>query len=205
MRSGRSVQNGFHEIIGDTPEQRLALSARATNRRSISWAAASGARISAPFADGALNAQILPQITAQAGNTEIYVQAGAILRIGQGLDSDFGPSLIQPGISGMDAYTPTRPLVWYVFGGAVGRLVAHDIFIQGNDFQSSRGVALDPDAGAIWRSAARSSLHGLRVTATEVLETPRIPWLRAGVPIWQRRDFGGFKGRGFAPPQFTNR
>jgi lipid A 3-O-deacylase len=168
---GQSVQNGFHEIIGDTPNRGWRYQLH--NEPTLDFM---GSRIwrenLGTFADGALNAQVLPQVTAQAGNTESYVQAGAILRVGQGLDSDFGPSLIQPGISGSDAYTPTRPVVWYVFAGAVGRLVANDIFIQGNNFQASRGVALTP-MQADFEIGGAIIVHGLRVTATEVLETPQ--------------------------------
>ena len=168
---GQSVQNGFHEIIGDTPNRGWRYQLH--NEPTLDFM---GSRIwrenLGTFADGALNAQVLPQVTAQAGNTESYVQAGAILRVGQGLEWDFGPSLIQPGISGSDAYAPTRPVVWYVFAGAVGRLVANDIFIQGNNFQSSRGVALTP-MQADFEIGGAIIVHGLRVTATEVLETPQ--------------------------------
>ena len=107
---GQSVQNGFHEIIGDTPNRGWRYQLH--NEPTLDFM---GSRIwrenLGTFADGALDAQVLPQITAQAGNTKSYVQAGAIMRVGQGLDSDFGPSLIQPGISG---WTPTRrPGRWY--------------------------------------------------------------------------------------------
>ncbi|WP_264797861.1 lipid A deacylase LpxR family protein, partial [Acidocella aminolytica] len=115
--------------------------------------------------------QVLPQLTGQVGNTEIYAQAGGIIRFGQGLDSDFGPALIQPQLSGTDAYTPTRPFVWYVFGGVLGRLVAHNLFIQGNSFQSSRSVPLTPLQGDLEVGAAMI-FHGVRLSAVETFETP---------------------------------
>lgn len=167
---GQTVQNGFHEIIGDTPNRGWRYQLHNEPTLDIL-----GGRI---WRDdlasiGPIDIQALPQLTAQAGNTEVYAEAGGILRFGQGLDSDFGPSLIEPGITGTDAYTPTAPLAWYIFGGVDGRVVAHDIFIQGNDFQSSRHadglIPLQGDAevgGAIL-------LLGLRVTATEVFETPQ--------------------------------
>src|SRR5271163_4594891 len=80
---GQSVQNGFHEIIGDTPNRGWRYQLH--NEPTLDFM---GSRIwrenLGSFAGGALHMQILPQITAQAGNTEIYAQAGAILRIGQG-------------------------------------------------------------------------------------------------------------------------
>ncbi len=168
---GQSVQNGFHEIIGDTPNRGWRYQLH--NEPTLDFL---GGRIwrenLASFDDGNFGLQLLPQITAQAGNTEIYAQAGVILRFGQGLGSDFGPALIQPGITGTDAYTPTRPFVWYIFGGLDGRVVAHDIFIQGNTFQSSRHVPLTPLQGDAEIGGA-IILDGFRLTATEVFETPQ--------------------------------
>ncbi|MDE8344765.1 MAG: lipid A deacylase LpxR family protein [Acidocella sp.] len=167
---GQSVQNGFHELIGNTPNRGWRYQLH--NEPTLDFY---GARIwrdnVARFGDGDIGVQILPQISGQVGNTEIYGQAGAIIRFGQGLDSDFGPAIIQPGTNGTDAYTPTRPLVWYVFAGAIGRLVAHDIFIQGNDFQSSRHVPLTPLQGDFEIGGA-VMFRGVRLSATEVLTTP---------------------------------
>ncbi len=167
---GQSVQNGFHGFIGNTSakgwhyqlhnEPTLNILAGRTWRYDL-----------ADFDSGNLALQVLPQVTAQVGNTEIYAQAGSIVRFGSGLSSDFGASVIEPVMSGTDAYTPTQPFVWYVFGGASGRLVAHNMLVQGNDFQSSRGVGLtylqaDAEVGLA------VILYGLRITATEVFTTP---------------------------------
>jgi lipid A 3-O-deacylase len=166
---GQSVQNGFHDLIGDTPNRGWRYQLQ--NEPTLDF---SGGRIwrydLASFGDGLINVQALPEVTGQVGNTEIYAQAGGILRFGQGLDSDYGPALIGPAMSGTDAYTPTQPFVWYVFGGAVGRLVAHDMLVQGNDFRSSRGVALTPIQGDLEVGGALI-IYGVRVTATEVFET----------------------------------
>jgi hypothetical protein len=166
---GQSVQNGFHDIIGDTSNKGWHYQLR--NEPTLDFMGGRTWRYDVADLGDGIGVQVLPQVTAQAGNTEIYAQAGGIVRFGQGLDADFGPSLIQPGISGSDAYTPVQPVTWYVFGGAVGRLVAHDIFIQGNDFQSSRHVPLTPLQGDLEVGGA-IILYGLRVTATEVFETP---------------------------------
>jgi hypothetical protein len=166
---GQSVQNGFHYIIGDTSNK--GWHDQLHNEPTLDF---SGGRIwrydLASLGGGALAVQALPQASAQLGNTEIYAQAGAILRIGAGLDSDFGPAVIQPQMSGTDAYTPTQPFVWYVFGGAVGRVVGHELAVQGNDFQSSRGVALTPLQGDLEVGGA-VIIYGIRLTATEVFET----------------------------------
>ena len=165
---GQSVQNGFHEIIGQTPNKGWRYQLH--NEPTLDFF---GGRIwredVAQF--GGIGVQVLPQVTGQVGNTEIYAQTGGIVRFGQGLDSDFGPALMQPQLSGTDAYTPTRPFVWYVFGGALGRFVAHDMLIQGNDFRSSRGVGLTHWQGDLEFGAA-VIVKGVRVSAVETFETP---------------------------------
>lgn len=165
---GQSVQNGFHEIIGQTPNKGWGY--QLNNEPTLDFF---GGRIwRENIADLAgVGVQVLPQLTGQVGNTEIYAQAGGILRFGQGLDSDFGPAVIQPQLSGMDAYTPTRPFVWYVFGGVLGRFVAHDMLVQGNDFQSSRGVGLTHWQGDMEFGAA-VIYRGVRLSAVETFETP---------------------------------
>jgi lipid A 3-O-deacylase len=167
---GQSIQNGFHTIIGDTESK--GWHHQLHNEPTLDFF---GGRIwrddVASFDNGNIAVQLLPQITGQVGNSEIYAQAGAIARIGSGLESDFGPALIQPAMSGSDAYTPTQPIVWYVFGGGMGRIVAHNLLVQGNDFQSSRGVALAPLQADLEVGGA-IIVYGLRVTATEVFETP---------------------------------
>lgn len=165
---GQSIQNDFHALIGDTRSKGWAYQLH--NEPTLDFF---GGRIwrdnIASF--GPVDVQFLPEITEQLGNTEIYAQAGGILRFGSGLDSDFGPPVIQPIMTGTDAYTPTQPLVWYVFGGAMGRLVAHDMLVQGNDFRSSRGVGLVPLQGDLEVGAA-VMLYGMRVAATEIFTTP---------------------------------
>jgi hypothetical protein len=166
---GQSVQNGFHTIIGDTSNKGWRYQLH--NEPVLDFQIGRIYRYNiASFDDGAVQVQALPQATAQLGNTEIDAQAGAILRIGSGLNSDYGPAVMSPQMTGTDAYTPTQPIVWYVFGGGVGRLVAHEISVQGNDFQSSRGVALTPYQADLEVGAA-IMLFGVRVTATEIFET----------------------------------
>jgi hypothetical protein len=164
------VQNGFHSIIGDTSAKGWHYQLK--NEPTLDFLAGRIWRYDlAVFDDGAVGVQLLPQVTGQVGNTEIFAQGGALLRIGSGLDSDYGPAVIEPAMSGTDAYTPTQPIVWYVFGGAMGRLVAHDMLVQGNDFTTSRGVALTPYQGDLEVGAAIIAF-GVRISATEVFESP---------------------------------
>ncbi|MDE8348044.1 MAG: lipid A deacylase LpxR family protein [Acidocella sp.] len=167
---GQPVQNGFHSLIGNPSSKGWSHQLR--NEPTLDFMASRTWRYDlAKFDQGGLTLQMLSQASAQLGSTEIYGQVGSIVRLGSGLDSDFGPSVIGPVMSGTEAYTPTQPFVWYVFGGISGRMVAHDTLVQGNNFQSSRGVGLVPLQGDAEVGLA-IILYGLRISATEIFTTP---------------------------------
>jgi lipid A 3-O-deacylase len=91
------------------------------------------------------------------GNVFTYANVGATLRVGQGLDSDYGPPRIRPGIPGSDFIKPgNRSQSFYFFVSAEGRAVARDIFLDGNTFRSSHSVdkyplVADLQAGVVFR------------------------------------------------------
>ena len=174
---GRQVQNGFHDIIGDPEtkgwdtqlrtEPTLQLLAERTYRLPL-----------ARFAGFETDA--LPALTVGVGNVRDYVQAGAVFRIGQGLDSDFGVPRIRPGFSGGDAYTPTRPVAWYVFAGGSGQVVGRDLFLDGSSFRSGPSVGHRVFVGEAELGAA-IMLSGVRVTYTQVFQSPEFNAQRGGV------------------------
>lgn len=163
------VQNDFHSIIGQGGTHGWAH--QLPSEPAFDVLASRTWRV--PVASiGGLAVDALPQLSGMAGTTEIYAEPAVTFRIGEGLDSDFGAPLLRPGPSGSNAYKPTRPFVWYLFAGVAGKLVGHDEFLEGADFQSSRSV--DPyravgqfDAGIaiIW--------HGVRISYTQVFQTRR--------------------------------
>lgn len=81
------------------------------------------------------------------GNVHTYLNAGSEIRFGYNLPSDFGASLIRPG---GDAFAPSDSsdprykghdsFSLHGFIGVTGRLVLHDIFLDGNTFESSLDV-----------------------------------------------------------------
>jgi hypothetical protein len=121
----------------------------------------------------------LPSVTGAAGLYRTYAQAGVQFRVGQGLDSDFGPSRIRPGISGADAYTATRPFVWYLFAGADGQAVGYDVTLNGNLFSTSRHVAPQP-----WQAEFQAGVAlmawGFRLSFTHVIRTQEFFHQRGG-------------------------
>jgi hypothetical protein len=95
-----------------------------------------------------LNWEILPQTGASIGNVRTSVSLGSEIRIGLNLPDDFGSGPIEPGEA-----TPTpvqdglksrraKSLDFgvYVFGRVNGRLVAHNVFLDGNTFGTSPSV-----------------------------------------------------------------
>ena len=109
----------------------------------------------------------LPAVELAAGTVAVYAQAGLRLRLGQGLDRDFGTPRIRPG--GADNPAPVgQGFGWYVFAGASGRAVARDVFLDGSTWRSSspsvqkRPLVGDLEAGAaiFW--------HDIRLSATQV-------------------------------------
>lgn len=168
---GELVQNDFHSIIGQKGTHGWAY--QLPSEPALDFLAARIWRVPLVTFGNGLETDALPQLSGMAGLTQDYVQPALGFRLGEGLDSDFGPPLLTPSSpSGTDAYAATQPLVWYVFGSAAAKFVGHDETLQGADFQSSRGV--DPfrvvgtfEAGAtvIW--------HGVRLTYTQVFQTDR--------------------------------
>ena len=90
-----------------------------------------------------METEVIPEAGITAGNIFTYADGGFTLRIGRDLGVDYGPARVRPSISGthwFDADRLTQPWGWYVFGGAQGRAVARNIFLDGNTFTDSRSV-----------------------------------------------------------------
>jgi lipid A 3-O-deacylase len=173
---GDIVQNGFHTIIGDTSNKGWAY--QLDNRPEVNFFVGRTYRlplldlVSLPFLNAApIGIDVLPDITGFVGTEEIYAQAGATLRIGQGLQDDYGAARILPGLGGGDAYNPDSGFAWYAFTGVDGQAVAYNTLLAGNSFSSS-GPSVDTkhvvgefEAGlaVIW--------HGVRISATNTWQS----------------------------------
>jgi hypothetical protein len=175
---GREVQNGFHNIIGDTPNRgwhyqlndqpAFELFGQRTWRLPITSV-------------GSIEYDALPSVALSGGDIRDYVQAGGVLRFGQGLASDFGTPRIQPGLSGTDAFTSTRPFVWYGFAGVDGQAVGYDVTLDGSTFRTnSRHVPRIWDVGEMEAGAA-VIWHGVRITYTQTWQTQEFRGAKAGL------------------------
>ncbi len=175
--AGEEVQNGFHNLIGDTPNRGWGTQIHNEPLFEITpertWRVPLGSYQDVEF-------EALPDAKFGFGLERNYVQAGLILRFGQGLASDYGVSRIEPGFSGTDAYTPTRPFVWYVFGGVDGQVVGTDVTLTGDNFQSSRHIAAKWDVGELELGAA-VIYHGVRLTYSQTWQTQEFRTAKAGL------------------------
>ena len=171
------VQNDFHDLIGyghtlgwgyqirDAPVAELLA------QRDWRFALSNG---------GGLETDAVPMLEGGAGNLRVYGLAGSLMRIGQGLDSDFGPARIRPGLTGSDAYTNTRPIAWYFFAGLDGQAVGYDISIDGTKPESSDGATRAPFIGEAEAGFAIMILK-FRISYTQVFQTEETRHQEGGI------------------------
>jgi lipid A 3-O-deacylase len=87
---------------------------------------------------------VVPSLNVSLGNVSTYASAGALLRLGNELNADFGPPRVRPANAGSLFFQPDGDWGWYVFAGAEGRAIARDIFLDGNTWRESRSVDRKP-------------------------------------------------------------
>jgi len=123
---------------------------------------------------GHLGADFTPSVGFDLGNVQIDASVGGMIRFGRDLPSDYGPPRIRPGLAGSDFFLSDsdtgRRFGWYLFAGAEGRAVAHDIFLDGNTFAKSQSVP-KKTLVADFQAGAAVIVYGVRLTATEVVRT----------------------------------
>jgi len=119
-----SESRGWDHQIGTEPGVLLT---RTVKLRTKAWE---------PFATKMLGFDAIPHATGQIGNVKTGVAAGATLRFGGNLGQDFGPIY---GTFALPRKAPDQ-FTWSLFAGAEARLVARDIFLDGNTFQDSPDV-----------------------------------------------------------------
>jgi hypothetical protein len=99
-----------------------------------------------------LGVDLTPHLGGALGNVFTYAAAGLTLRLGEDLPDDYGAPRLRPALPGSDYFRPDDSFGWYFFAGAEGRLVARNIFLDGNTFRDSHSVdkiptVLDMQAG----------------------------------------------------------
>jgi lipid A 3-O-deacylase len=161
------VQNGFHNLIGQNPT--LGWSGQIQNTPAIEILHERTWRLPLGSVAG-LETDVLPSLTVGLGDLRDYLQTGVTVRFGRGLDSDFGVPRLRPGLSGGDAFVPTRPVAWYVFAGVDGQAVAYDMLLQSSPFRGGPHVSMVWDVGEIQGGFA-IMFHGARLTLAYIAQT----------------------------------
>ncbi len=165
---GEEVQDGFHSLIGQHGNKGWGF--QLPNQPTFDLNVGRIWRLPL-FTAGSLETDVLPQAGAMAGTWRVSAMAGVQIRIGQGLNSDFGAPRIRPGMDGTDAYTATRPVAWYIFAGADGQAVGWDETLNGEPFAGTRHVSPLPLVGELEAGIAVLA-YGLRFSFTHVVQTP---------------------------------
>ena len=93
-----------------------------------------------PTAETARFFDIIPNVGVEAGNIAIFATAGATVRLGLNLPQDFGHQIIDSPASANGGLAAKPHWSVYFFAGADGRLVAHDIALDGNTFRGGPHV-----------------------------------------------------------------
>lgn len=165
---GEEVQNNYHRLIRvrrvDGWDSQLKNEATLNAIVERRWRVPLGTL-------AGFDTELMPSASAAVGNVSIYAGGGALLRIGQGLDADWGPTRIRPALAGSSFFQPRQEFGWYVFAGLDARAIGRDLFLDGNTFRNNgpsvrrRPVVGEAQAGAavFWR--------GTRLAYTQVVRS----------------------------------
>jgi hypothetical protein len=137
---GSVTQNDFHQLIGDTPS--LGWEDQLKNEPGFVASYERKWRFQQPLI-GHLTVDAIPELGGSGGNIFTYGEASTMVRFGKNLAADYGSDRIRPGLSGTGWFDPDQMdgnLGWYLFLGSQGRVVGHNIFLDGNTFADSPSV-----------------------------------------------------------------
>jgi hypothetical protein len=130
----------------------------------------------------ALNYDLTPTLGFTLGTLRDEARAGLIVRVGNALNSDYGPPRVRPSLAGVEQFY-NEAFAWSLFAGVEGRAVARDLFLDGNTFRASAHVAREPYV-ADFQTGFSLSSGEWRMTYTYVWRTDEFK-TQGG-----RQDFG---------------
>jgi lipid A 3-O-deacylase len=115
---------------------------------------------------------VIPHFGAALGNVMTYAAGGATVRFGRnisGFGDGRGVTSLRRASAGSAFCVPPDPqeLEWYVFARTEGRLVARNIFLDGNTFKNSAHVTKRPWSYDVQLGASVRFLEHFRVTFTQ--------------------------------------
>ncbi len=174
---GQSMQNGFHDLIGQGRNRGWG---RQIGNEPVVQITSSRVYRVKLVTVGPLETDLLPDLTAGVGTVRDYIETGMTVRLGQGLDADFGVARLRPGLSGGDGFRPSRDVGWYVFAGVDGQAVLRDITIDGDVFRNGPHAKRQVFMGEAQGGFGLLVL-GARVTYTHVVQTEQFKSQKGGL------------------------
>jgi lipid A 3-O-deacylase len=135
---GEEVQNNFHRLIGSP--QAEGWSNQLRDEPIVSLTHERKWRHLWHHPVSGLGFDFTPHVGGSIGNLADYLNLGTTMRVGQGLARDYGPPRIRPSLPGSGFFLPQEGTSWYLYAGVDGRVVAHNIFLDGNTFKDSPSV-----------------------------------------------------------------
>lgn len=119
--------------------------------------------------------QAVPHFGITVGNVMTLARAGGIVRFGRNM-SGFGPDTIEPGGAMLqrtrltDRQAVSGEREWYVFAGVDARLVARNIFLDGNTFRDGPSVERRPFVYD-FKTGFSTRIAPFRISFTHVLRS----------------------------------
>ncbi len=135
-----TIQNAAHDLIGD--ERAKGWKNQLHNEITIDAIYESQWRVWSSRLFSSFDLDLIPHLGARIGTVNTYMNAGAELRMGWNLPNDFGSCPIRSGceISPPFSMDGIKSTSLHLFLSTDGKIVAHDIFLDGNNFRDSHSV-----------------------------------------------------------------
>jgi lipid A 3-O-deacylase len=165
---GEQVQNHWHAVIG--VNRAAGWDNQIKNEPGLVLKAERSWRKTLTDPSDAIGVDVIPHAVGALGNIFTYGGAGATLRFGQSLESDFGPPRMDPAVPGSNFFYAPEVFGWNLFAGFEGRAVARNIFLDGNTFADSQSVRKRPLVGDLQGGFEFLFAHA-RLTYTQVVRT----------------------------------
>lgn len=132
---GEFVQNNWHDLIGGDPVN--GWDNQIGNEPGFVFSYDRKLRALFELGDSEFGVDATPSVGASAGNVYTNGRLGLMLRVGTDLRNDYGPPRVRPSLAGGGYFSPRDRFSWYLFAGAEGRAVAHNMFLDGSLFREN--------------------------------------------------------------------
>ena len=143
---GQEIMNGFHSVFGFGKSE--GWSSQLHNEPALTIDYEHKWRFATRFERaGGLEVDAIPELGMTLGNVFTYGEATGMVRLGRGLDADYGPRMLQPASTGGGYFSPSlshQRFGAYLFAGYQERLVGRNIFLDGNTWRDSPSVVKYP-------------------------------------------------------------